>query len=102
MDVIKAQGKNRKKTGSADVALSYIGRLYDIERDAAKRELSPERVYQVRQERAKPILEEIQGVAAQEVNPDPSQGALGQGSPVYPEAVGPPYRLPGGWPSFAG
>jgi transposase len=23
-DIIKAQGKNRKKTGSADVALSYI------------------------------------------------------------------------------
>jgi len=30
MDVIKAQGKNRKKSGSADVALEYIRRLYDI------------------------------------------------------------------------
>ena len=35
MDVIKAQGKNRK-TGSADIALGYINQLYQLERKYKK------------------------------------------------------------------
>ena len=78
MDVIKAQGKNRKKSGSADVALGYIRRLYDIERDAAKRELSSEDVYQVRQERSKPILEEFREWLLKKSIQTPPKGLLGK------------------------
>ena len=42
MDVINAQGKNRK-TGAADVALSFISKLYRLEKEARAKELSPRR-----------------------------------------------------------
>ena len=78
MDVIKAQGKNRKKTGSADVALSYIRRLYEIENDAVKRGLSPEKVYKIRQERAKPILEKFREWLLKKSIQTPPKGLLGK------------------------
>jgi len=58
-DIIKVQGKKRKKTGSADVALSYIGKLYALEKEARQKEWSPQRIYEMRQERAKPIMEQF-------------------------------------------
>jgi transposase len=42
--VIDARGRaGPAKTGSAEVALSYIGRLYEVEKYAGKNELSPNR-----------------------------------------------------------
>ncbi len=58
-DIIKAQGKNRKKTGSADVAISYFRKLYAIEREARDKRYTPEQIYEVRQEKAMPVLEEF-------------------------------------------
>jgi transposase len=53
MDVVKAQGKNRK-SGAADKALSYIKKLYKLEKEAKKKNLSFEQIYEMRQEEVKP------------------------------------------------
>jgi len=74
MEVIKG----RKKTGSADVALGYIRKLYAIEKEAARRELSPGEVYQMRQERSKPILEEFRGWLLKRSSHSPPKGLLGK------------------------
>jgi transposase len=58
-DIVKAQGKNRKKSGSVDVAISYFSKLYAIEKEARKNDYSPEQIYTTRQEKAMPILEEF-------------------------------------------
>jgi len=56
VDVLKAMGGGKKKKGNAPIGLSYIGKLYQIEREAREKELSPDEIYQLRQERSKPIL----------------------------------------------
>ena len=56
MDVLKASGKNRKRPGSADIALDYIKRLYRIEHKAKDGGLSPEERHRLRQKEAKPLL----------------------------------------------
>ena len=58
-DIIKSQGKDRKKSGSADVALSYIRKLYAIEKEARENKCSPQEIYDMRQERARPILDQF-------------------------------------------
>lgn len=56
--VIDARPKNMKaKTGSADVALEYIRKLYAIEKQAQG--LSPDEVFVLRQEKSKPVLDEF-------------------------------------------
>jgi len=53
--VIDALGKGAKgKTGSAEVALAYIGQLYKIEKAARAAELSPSEIQLFRMERARP------------------------------------------------
>jgi transposase len=49
----------RKKSGSADVALGFIGQLYAIERSAVARALTPEQLRCERQEKAQPILDDF-------------------------------------------
>ena len=44
------------RSGSADIALGYIIRLYKIENSAVKIGRFPEKVYEVSQERANPSL----------------------------------------------
>ena len=78
MDVIKAQGKNRKKTGSADVALKYIRDIYKIEKKAKEKELSAEDVYLVRQEQSKPVLEQFKKWLAKRSLQTPPKGLLGK------------------------
>ena len=52
----KGSGKASGKTGSADVALSYIGKIYRIESDAKRKELPSEQLLAVWQSKAKPIF----------------------------------------------
>jgi len=78
MDVIKAQGKNRKKTGSADVALKYIRDIYKIEKEAKKKELSAKEIYLVRQEQSKPTLEQFKKWLAIRALQTPPKGLLGK------------------------
>ena len=48
MDVVKAQGKN-SKSRSGGKALSYIRKLYHIEKKPGKTSISPDEIYQIRQ-----------------------------------------------------
>ena len=62
VEVVNAVGKDqdgKKKTGSAEVALDYIGKLYLIEKECAERKLSYEQIARERQSRAGPILEQF-------------------------------------------
>lgn len=62
-DVVKVRKKHRGKRnnpkGLADKALEYIGQLYQIEKQIHQDQLSVEQVYQRRQERSKPVLNEF-------------------------------------------
>ncbi|MCP4342743.1 MAG: IS66 family transposase [Desulfobulbaceae bacterium] len=77
MDVIKAQGKNRK-TGSADKALSFIRKLYKLEKEAREKELSPEEIYQIRQDKSKPILDDFKKWLSKRQFQTPPKGLLGK------------------------
>jgi len=77
MDVIKAQGKNRK-TGSADKALSYIKKLYKLEKEACAKELSPAEIYQLRQDEAKPLLDDFYKWLLKRKSQTPPKGLLGK------------------------
>jgi transposase len=79
MEVIQAQGKDGKhKAGSADVALGYIQKLYGIEKDARSLELNPEDLYRVRQQKARPILDEFKAWLDKKALQTPPKGLLGK------------------------
>ena len=77
--VLDARGKSAKaKTGSADVALKYIGRLYKVEKFARENKLSPKEIYLLRQEKSKPILEEFKAWIDKRISQTPPKGLLGK------------------------
>jgi len=81
IDVISARKRNKstkdQRIGSADIAVDYIRKLYDIERDAKQWELAPDEVYKLRLEKAKPILSEFKTWLDNKVNMTPPKGLLG-------------------------
>lgn len=77
MDVIKAKSDSRK-AGLAEEAVAYIGRLYAVEKYARENEYGPDRTYQLRQEKSKPILDEIHIWLNQTVSKTPPKGLLGK------------------------
>jgi transposase len=77
--VIEARGAEaKKKTGSAEVALEYIGRLYKIERFARDAELSPDEIQKLRMEKAEPILKEFKAWMEERIRLTPPKGLLGK------------------------
>ena len=54
----KARGKNAKP-GSIDVALSYIRKIYAVESEARRKEISGDQLLSLRQKKAKPIFDEF-------------------------------------------
>jgi len=76
INVKKAGG--RKKTGSADVAISMIRRLYALEKIASKNELSTEEIYEMRQTQAKPILDEFKAWLNKRKDQVPPKSLLGK------------------------
>ena len=76
-DVIKALGKKRK-TGAADVALRYIGQLYRLERKARDGGYGPDEIYRMRQEEARPILEDFEKWLRKKKLQTPPKGLLGK------------------------
>jgi transposase len=82
VNVIKAKKKNRSKQiqpkSLADEALEFIGRLYQIEKEANIKNLEPIQIYQLRQEKAKPVLEAFKTwlIAKQQITPP--KGLLGK------------------------
>jgi len=62
VEMVNAAGKDKdgkKKTGSGDVALDYIGKLYLLEKECAQQKLTPEQIARERQSRAGPILDQF-------------------------------------------
>ena len=57
-DAQKARGKN-KKPGSIDVALSYIRKIYALESEARRKDISGDQLLRLRQEKAKPIFDDF-------------------------------------------
>lgn len=55
----KSRGKKKSSKGLADEALDYIGELYRIEKYARENELSFEQIRALRQEKAKPVLDQF-------------------------------------------
>lgn len=55
----KSRGNKKPSKGLADEALDYIGELYRIEKYARKKDLSFEQIQALRQEKAKPILDQF-------------------------------------------
>ncbi len=58
MDAKKGQGKN-KKSGSVDIALNFIQKLYGFEKDAAQKELSGESLVSFRRKNAGRVLDDF-------------------------------------------
>ena len=76
--VIDARGKGAKgKTGSAEVALGYIGQLYGIEKAARAADLSPSEIQRFRADRAEPILVEFKAWLEKRKDQTPPKGLLG-------------------------
>ena len=57
-EAAKGSGKSAK-SGSVDVALGYIRRIYEIEAEGKRLNYSPEQFVSLRQEKARPILDDF-------------------------------------------
>jgi len=75
MEAVKAQGRHKKR-GKAHRGLTWIQKLYRIEKQA--RQLSPEDRHQLRQQQAKPILDEIRTWLDQVLPQVPPTSATGK------------------------
>ena len=76
-DIQKAAGKGAKLPVVEQV-LRQIQALYKIESEAKEHDLSPEEIYKIRQEQAKPILEKLH-LYLQDIRPKtPPKGLLGK------------------------
>jgi transposase len=82
VDVIKAKKKNRSKRiqpkSLADEALLFIGQLYQIEKDAKIKNLDTQEIYQLRQEKAKPVLDAFKKWLDSKQDITPPKGLLGK------------------------
>ena len=80
--VVKVRKKHRSKRANpkslADEALDYIGNLYQIEKEAKRRQLDAVQIYQLRQEKAKPLLDEFKDWLEAKQPLTPPKGLLGQ------------------------
>jgi len=80
-EVVQARQKDRRqnsKTGSGDMALNYIKKLYTIESVAKAQKSSAEQIQSLRQEQAKPILDEFKGWLEKRFVQIPPKGLLGK------------------------
>ena len=80
--VVKVRKKHRSKRENpkslADEALDYIGKLYQVEKEAQRRELDFVQIYQLRQEKAKPLLDEFKEWLETKQPLTPPKSLLGQ------------------------
>jgi len=80
-DLVQARQKHSRhnsKTGSGDVALKYIRKLYMIESVAKQQSLSADQIRSLRQEQARPILDEFKGWLEERFVQTPPKGLLGK------------------------
>jgi transposase len=82
VNVIKAKKKNRSRRiqpkSLADEALGFIGRLYQIEKQAKIKKFEPIQICQLRQEKAKPVLEAFKTWLSSKQQITPPKGLLGK------------------------
>ena len=80
--VVKVRKKHRSNRTNpkslADEALDYIGNLYQIEKEAKRLELDVFQIYQLRQEKSKPVLDKFKGWLETNRPLTPPKGLLGQ------------------------
>uniref|UniRef100_UPI00241D8606 IS66 family transposase n=1 Tax=Ectopseudomonas oleovorans TaxID=301 RepID=UPI00241D8606 len=80
--VVKVRKKHRSKRANpkslADEALDYIGNLYQIEKEAKRRQLDAVGIYQLRQEKAKPLLDKFKDWLETNRPQTPPKGLLGK------------------------
>ena len=61
VNVVKAKKKNRpggvQPKSLSDEALEFIGRLYQVEKEARMNNLAPDQIFHLRREKAKPVLD---------------------------------------------
>jgi transposase len=76
--VIDARGKVSKKTGSAEVALDYIRKLYVLEKAGRQQGLSPPELFAFRKEKAEGILHEFKAWMDERIQLTPPKGLLGK------------------------
>jgi len=72
----KTRGKSVRKKGLADEALAFIRELYKVEK--LSKGCSPDEIYRLRQEQAKPVLERFKRWLDAKAPLTPPKGLLGQ------------------------
>ncbi|MEW5994662.1 MAG: IS66 family transposase [Candidatus Zixiibacteriota bacterium] len=80
VELIKSAGKNRsqKKIGVAEKAVEQIRQLYAIEKDARNRELGAAEIYQLRQEKSRPLVAAFHGWLLEHSAKAPPKSLLGK------------------------
>lgn len=73
MAVLKAS----KNKGSANMALSYIGKLYSVEKEIRQLKLPVDKIKEKRQEKSKPVLEELKKWLDKKASQVPPKSLLG-------------------------
>jgi len=74
----KHRSKRVNPKSLADQALDYIGKLYRVEKDARRREFNADQIYRLRQQEAKPLLDEFKNWLEATKPLTPPKGLLGQ------------------------
>jgi transposase len=75
-EVCKIGGKKRKP-GLADQAVSLLKKLYKVEKEARDHALPADAIYQLRQEKSKPVIEDFEKWLDKYESRIPPKGALG-------------------------
>lgn len=70
--------KISKKSGSADVAMNFITKLYQVEKDAKDRGLNTNEIKNLRDEKSKPILDKFKAWLDKTITRAPPKSAIGQ------------------------
>jgi transposase len=77
MEVVKA-GSGKGKKGHAETALKHIRKLYAVEKIARKDQMTPDQIVELRQEKSKPVLEELEKWLNALSGQTPPKGLLGK------------------------
>jgi transposase len=77
MEVVKA-GSGKGKKGHAETAIDYIRELYAIEKKGREKTLTQEQLVELREEKSKPILKELEAFLNRLSGQTPPKGLLGK------------------------
>ncbi len=77
MDVLKS-GSKKNKGGTARAVVNLIKKLYHLEKMTRNQRLDPEQIKQMRQERAKPIMDKIKVLLMESAKTTPPKSLLGR------------------------